>query len=185
MTSITGVFDPLFKPFSEASGLPAATYSMLVGTQLYSVLTETALDYAFQPVPRVLLEFILGGILSGYGTYSKNLDARTRQELINYGAFLLFRILNMTPEKIASFQQSFLQLKSAVASGDAGKIASSLVNMNALPVAGSIGASVVSTAVPKAAPLVSLVSPVAAQPGEVYKPEGGMLKGKPLGSVLA
>ena len=168
---ITSVFDPLFKPFSDASGLPAATYSTLVGTQLYGVLTETALDYALQPVPRVLLELILGGILSGYGTYARNLDARTREELINYGSFLLFRILNMTPEKIQAFQQNFLALQAAIQSGDAGRVVASLFRPETLGAAAQLGASVASVAAPRqAAPIIQAAQQAAAARGVLLSP---------------
>jgi len=116
--SITAWLDPVLEYFAREAGISTADYSAQVGGEGIGVGLEVLADVFTKGWLNKLVQFIAGGIASGYAIWGEGVPVRLRKELLALGTHELLRFVDPKPSDMEELQRSIFQFADAVSRGD-------------------------------------------------------------------
>jgi len=96
--------------WAELTGVPARELSTHLGGEGLAVITEAIAGWTTKGWLNKLVQATAGVIATGYGLFGRNLDTRTRAELLQFGAHEMSRAVPMNPEELEELRKSFEDL---------------------------------------------------------------------------
>jgi len=107
---LTEWMDKLNERWSELTGIPASELSTHLGGEMFGVITEAVAGWTTKGWLNKLVQGAAGVAATGYALVARDVNTRTRAELLQFGAHEMSRLVPMNPEEFEQLRKSFEDL---------------------------------------------------------------------------